>query len=171
MGIILRVEWTAYLRNTGSKATPLIENVLGLDSKFQSSLDSKDCIPENDAGGQLSAGSFEPLSYYKPRTGWRGASSRSGAGRRTAPGPISTSMAGRSAILALGWPGQWQARFSQEGAVISACGGQETTHLVLQPGEAIRTPLVAVLFWKGEDWIAGAESLAPLVSAARHSAA
>lgn len=34
-------------------------------------------------------------------------------------------------------------------------GGQEETHLSLGPGEEIRTPLVALVFWKGENWLAG----------------
>jgi alpha-galactosidase len=29
--------------------------------------------------------------------------------------------------------------------------GQELTHLYLNPGEEIRTPLIAMLFWKGDD--------------------
>ena len=31
--------------------------------------------------------------------------------------------------------------------------GQELTHLKLLPGEEIRSPLVLLQFWKGEDWL------------------
>jgi alpha-galactosidase len=148
------VEWTAYLKNTGAKVTPLIENVLGLDSKFHTSMDAKDCILRTTQGDNFSGSSYEPLSYKLDLP----VRSFQPAGGRPTNGawPYFNLDGGQAGvILALGWPGQWQARFSREGSVISARGGQETTHLVLEPGEEIRTPLMAVLFWKGENWIAG----------------
>jgi alpha-galactosidase len=50
------------------------------------------------------------------------------------------------------WPGQWATSFTRDeinGIQITA--GQELTHLRLKPGEEIRTPLMALLFWKGAD--------------------
>ncbi len=48
--------------------------------------------------------------------------------------------------------------------------GQELTHLVLKPGEEIRTPLIAMLFWQGTDVVCGAEPLAAVVHRAQHAA-
>ena len=48
--------------------------------------------------------------------------------------------------------------------------GQELTHLSLKPGEEIRTPLIAMLFWRGTDVVRGAEPLAALVHRAQHAA-
>ncbi len=31
--------------------------------------------------------------------------------------------------------------------------GQELTHFKLLPGEEVRTPLIVLQFWKGNDWI------------------
>ncbi len=62
-------------------------------------------------------------------------------------------------MLAVGWPGQWATTFvrdAERGLRITA--GQELTHLVLQPGEQVRTPLIALLFWQGRD-IVGAQNL------------
>jgi alpha-galactosidase len=39
--------------------------------------------------------------------------------------------------------------------VIHVTGGQEQAHFRLRPGERARAPLVALLFWKGSDWICG----------------
>ncbi len=57
-------------------------------------------------------------------------------------------------IIAIGWPGQWASNFSrdqQDGLRITA--GQETTHFKLLPGEEVRSPLIALQFWQGGDWI------------------
>jgi alpha-galactosidase len=55
-------------------------------------------------------------------------------------------------ILAVGWPGQWEATFTRDpdrGLRVKA--GQQLTHLVLKPGEEIRTPSTTLLFWQGDD--------------------
>ena len=61
-------------------------------------------------------------------------------------------MPGGGLILAVGWPGQWAASFARDAASgLQVTAGQELTHLYLKPGEEIRTPLMALLFWKGTD--------------------
>jgi alpha-galactosidase len=55
-------------------------------------------------------------------------------------------------MLAIGWPGQWAASFSRdEKTALRITAGQELTHLSLKPGEEIRSPLTALLFWQGDD--------------------
>jgi alpha-galactosidase len=54
-------------------------------------------------------------------------------------------------IAVVGWPGQWAASFDRDAAAgLRIRAGQEKTHLVLQPGEEIRTPLIVLQFWKGD---------------------
>jgi alpha-galactosidase len=63
-------------------------------------------------------------------------------------------MPGGGLILALGWPGQWSATFTRDAeSILHVVGGQERTHFKLRTGEDVRSPLVALLFWKGGDWI------------------
>jgi alpha-galactosidase len=53
----------------------------------------------------------------------------------------------------VGWPGQWAARFTRDDANgLGEQAGQELTHFKFLPGEEIRTPMIAMMFWKGE-WI------------------
>jgi alpha-galactosidase len=54
----------------------------------------------------------------------------------------------------VGWPGQWAAaRFTRDDANgLGEQAGQELTHFKLLPGEEIRTPMIAMMFCKGE-WI------------------
>ncbi len=55
----------------------------------------------------------------------------------------------------MGWPGQWAARFTRdEGASVRVVAGQELTHFRLKPGEEVRSPLLALVFYQG-DWITG----------------
>jgi alpha-galactosidase len=62
---------------------------------------------------------------------------------------------GAGVIVAVGWPGQWAADFTADAAGgLRIRAGQERTHLVLHPGEEVRTPLMVIQFWEG-DWIAG----------------
>jgi alpha-galactosidase len=59
---------------------------------------------------------------------------------------------GGGTIIAVGWPGQWGASFTRDAdAGLRVHAGQELTHLFLKPGEEIRTPLMALLFWQGDD--------------------
>ena len=54
-------------------------------------------------------------------------------------------------ILAVGWPGQWAAEFTRDNdRGVHVTAGQELTHFKLLPGEEVRTPLMAVLFWQGD---------------------
>jgi hypothetical protein len=60
-------------------------------------------------------------------------------------------MPGAGACFAIGWPGQWAATFSRSGDDVRVVAGQQDVHLVLQPGEEIRTPLMAVVAYAGDD--------------------
>lgn len=49
----------------------------------------------------------------------------------------------------VGWPGQWASSFTRDatgGLTVKA--GQQLTNCYLKPGEEIRTPLIAILFWQ-----------------------
>ena len=60
---------------------------------------------------------------------------------------------GAGAILAIGWPGQWACRFTgNPNTGVRVRAGQELTHFILHPGEEVRTPLIAVMFYQ-RDWI------------------
>jgi len=162
-GLVLRIvavdysdypaaEWTAYLTNTGSAPTPILEKVEGIDLGF--AFTAAEPVLRTTQGDNYSPNSYEPFEFKldeHPR-------SFQPVGGRPTNGawPYYNIDYGREGVLvALGWPGQWQTHFSRENGSVKVCGGQETTHLSLRPGEEIRTPLVAVVFWKGDSWLAG----------------
>lgn len=53
-------------------------------------------------------------------------------------------------IFAIGWTGQWKARFAASEKEIRLQAGMENSHLRLYPNEKIRTPRILMTFWKGD---------------------
>lgn len=145
------VEWTVYAANRGAADTPLLEHFEGVDTRFGPA--ATGTILRTTQGDNFSARSYAPLEFP---LGPEARSFEPEGGRPTngAWPYFNVDGGGRGLIVALGWPGQWQARFSADHGAVRVVGGQETTHLRLHPGEEIRSPLVALLFWRRSDWIA-----------------
>ncbi len=145
------VEWIGYIKNAGTSPSPLLETVRALDVDFPVPATTQ---LRTTQGDNFSAASYEPLVYTLTEE----ARSFQPEGGRPTNGAwpyFNLDAGGQGVLIALGWPGQWQAKFSRANGAAHVVGGQETTHFRLQPGEEIRTPLVALDFWKGADWIAG----------------
>jgi len=148
------VEWTVYFKNAGASSTPILEAIQGLDARFERGTDGEFVL-------HGIKGDFESAEGYEP---WR-QTLASGAVAAFAPpgsgkssdGPkgwpyFNLQTPGGGIILAVGWPGQWAASFrGDEGTGLTVQAGQQLTRLYLKPGEEIRTPLIALLFWKGGD--------------------
>jgi alpha-galactosidase len=148
------VEWTVYLKNTGPADTPIIENLQALDIALPLPPGEKFYL-HHFTGSPCREDDFEPqLTALAPGV----ALHLAGEGGR----PTSATMcyfnletaAQQGMIIALGWPGQWTGDFARDAAGnLHVVCGQELTHLRLHPGEEIRTPLVALQFWQGGDWL------------------
>ncbi|MCL5073034.1 MAG: alpha-galactosidase [Actinobacteria bacterium] len=158
------VEWVIYFKNTGNADTPIIEDILALDTIFSSrgeynvhyingcSSTAKDFAPK-----------VEPLSFLMNlTTGSVGGRSSNGG---YPPSELGGSCpffnleevgANRGIMLAIGWTGQWMANFDHETeSTIHVKAGMELTHLKLYPGEQIRTPSILLIFWEGSDYLIG----------------
>ncbi|MBX7259319.1 MAG: alpha-galactosidase, partial [Candidatus Hydrogenedentes bacterium] len=148
------VEWTVYLKNTGGTKSPLIENLQGFDSTFTGS-DSAEFILRGNKGDNNVADSYAPyeIALY-PNTKNTFAPS-GGRSCDTAFPYFNLAMPdGGGMLMAVGWTGQWSVTFwhrADRGLQVTA--GQELTRLSLEPGEEVRTPLIALMFWKGNDVI------------------
>ena len=61
-------------------------------------------------------------------------------------------LSGGGVLLAIGWPGQWASAFVRDQqAGLHVTAGQELLNASLNPGEEIRSPLIAMVFWTGTD--------------------
>ena len=145
------VEWTAYFRNGGKENTPLLESIAGLATRFQRSKEAEFVLHQNRGDSNIA-------ESYQPSSGMLLPNSTEvvhpAGGRPTDSGfpyfNLQTPDGGT--IIAIGWPGQWAATFKRDrDRSLDVSAGQELTRLYLKPGEEIRAPLIALLFWQGAD--------------------
>lgn len=147
------VEWTVYFKNIGADNTSILESIQGLDTRFAGGT-GQEFVLNGIKGDSTTADSYEPYKLtLKPSTITNFCpllySGKSSSGPRGWP-YYDLQMSGGGVILAIGWPGQWASSFKCDavgGLQIEA--GQQLTHLYLKPGEEIRTPLMALMFWRG----------------------
>ena len=160
------VEWTVWIKNSGNANSLLFENIQGLECTLAASgadafslhgIRGDTCVAESFRPWirELKAGAHHTFS--PPAKGGY-ASGKSSDGPDGWP-YWNLQTPGGGMILAVGWPGQWEAKFERsEDGSLHVKAGQQLTHLVLKPGEEIRTPSTTLLFWQGDD-IARAQNL------------
>ena len=153
------VEWTIYFKNTGKEKTPTLENIQGFDARFERNTEGEFVLHGN-RGDSCVAESYQPfdlilgpdaVKQFSPPVAGELVSGKSCDGPDGWP-YFNLQKPDGGVIVAVGWPGQWAASFTRDhdrGVQIMA--GQQLTHLYLKPGEEIRTPLIALLFWQGTD--------------------
>ena len=147
------VEWTVWFKNTGTNSTPILKDIQGLDTRIERAGDGE-FILHGNKGDWCVAESYEP---YRLTLGPGAGKRFVPAGGRPTNGPdgwpyYNLKMPGGGLILAIGWPGQWASSFTRDDKNgLRIVAGQELTSLTLKPGEDIRSPLIALVFWQGED--------------------
>ena len=146
------VEWTVYFKNTGTADTPILADILALDTCLERG-GRREFLLHHHKGTFVRADDFEPLATeLKPNQKERFAPP---AGRPL--GHVfpyyNLEWGEEGVIIVVGWPGQWSAQFARDAANgLRVTAGQEVTHLSLRPGEEVRTPLIVLQFWQG-DWV------------------
>lgn len=148
------VEWTIYLKNTSTKDSPLIENLQALDTNFTCG-SKEQFVLHHNRGDDCTVNSYAVLQTdLTPGTVNKFASVNGRPTNFEWP-YYNLNAAGDGIMIAIGWPGQWASQFIRDEALsLRVLGGQELTHFKLLPGEEVRTPLIALLFYQGE-WIRG----------------
>ena len=146
------VEWTVYFKNTGQTDTPILSGIQALDLGLQRP-GRGEFVLHHFTGSPCLPTDFEPFATaLKPGTSKR----ISAAGGRPSNSDLpyfNVAWPDEGLIVVVGWPGQWTAQFARDQATgLRVTAGQEKTHLKLRPGEEIRTPLMALQFYRG-DWV------------------
>lgn len=147
------VEWTVYLKNTSDTATPIIEQLRGIDTALEHG-PGTDFVLHHNRGDNLKPTAYEPLvTPLGPDEAFHSAP-EGGRGTNFAYPYFNLRAGDEGAIVVVGWPGQWAADFTRDTeSSVQVKAGQELTHLRLEPGEEVRTPLVVVQFSTDNDWI------------------
>jgi alpha-galactosidase len=149
------VQWTLYLKNTGGKDTPVIENLQALDAALARSAKGQFVI-HHARGSDSSYQDFASFSDRVPTVGRFSLFSHwvaTGCPSVESLPMFNVEWDQQGVIAAIGWTGPWIADFQREGEaekVLRVRAVMDRTHLRLRPGEEIRSPRVMLLFWKGD---------------------
>jgi alpha-galactosidase len=147
------VDWVLRFRNNGSSDSPILEDILPLDSALQAA--PGNLLIRHAKGSDANAEDFMPMmerlepgkdQHFEPEYG------RSSSGMTL---PFFNLQTGDHGLIeAIGWSGNWRADFSidREDKTIRLASGMKQTHFLLHPGEEIRTPRIVLMSWTGGDW-------------------
>ncbi len=146
------VEWTLYFENTSRTDTPILQDIQSLNATWQRG-DDGEFLLHHAVGSPANGSDYGPLQTPLGPNVFKRIAAAGGRPTNSDLSYFNLEWGARGVILAVGWPGQWAAGFVRDDdAGIRVRAGQELTHFKLLPGEEVRTPLIALLFWQG-DWI------------------
>ena len=143
------VEWVLNLKNEGQAATPILSDIRPLAVSLAAA-PATPCTLHYAKGGVAGLDDFAPQE--------RGLSADQfdlrSAGGRSSNGVLpffNVDMNGRGLVGAVGWTGNWSARFLHvKSGQLFLSAGMQRSHLKLLPGESIRTPRILLMFWQGD---------------------
>ncbi len=147
------VEWTIYFRNRGNVETPILQDIRAVDIQIEKP-PGGEFVLHGCQGDNCTPDSFQPYAITLAPHAIHSFAPPGGRPTEVAFPYYNLEMPGGGLMMTLGWPGQWSASFTRDAEnAVQLSGGQQQTHFKLRPGEQARSPLVALLFWKGGDWI------------------
>jgi alpha-galactosidase len=146
------MDYVVTFKNTGTKDTAVLSNILPLDVRVET---PGHLTVRHSRGSNTVPGDFEMLTEgLMPNHTLQFESD----GARSSSGflPYFNLDSGHEGLVgAIGWTGGWSVKFAAEATTswVNIQGGMKRTHLILHPGEEIRTPRIVLMHWKGGDWI------------------
>ena len=154
------VDWVLTFTNEGTADTPIIEDIQPLH--WTIGCDSPGAALHCARGSDSQVEDFTPIDTDLPPNGKLliGTGSGRSSDNGGAPGGNSGSFpffnlqtGGHGIYGAIGWTGNWIAHFNRSadtGKTIDLDAGMLKTHLLLHPGETIRSPRILLMNWKGD---------------------
>jgi alpha-galactosidase len=154
-------EWVVRFKNMGRAATPIIEKVRACAISFPDFVGSASgpVMLYRARGSGAERSDFGPINETlgeKAEIRFGPAGGRSSDTNALPFFNVATPEHG--IVAAIGWSGGWEAAVGRKGAGprgLDLAAGMAATHFKLLPGEEVRTPSMALLFWKGADRISG----------------
>ena len=163
------VEWTTHLHQTDAGACPIVSDLQGLDAEWQHGDKTDFLLRSYQGDGHEQRNIYEPsvLNLWPGTQATFAPTSNAGnvpegrcssgafpyfAVEEAGSGDYAARPVRRGFLLAVGWPGRWRADFVRDDKLgLRIRAGQEQTRFRLNPGESVRTPLIALLFFTGDD--------------------
>ncbi len=145
-------EWVLYFENRGTADTPIIEDVQAMDIAQRTGDARQALLLHELEGDACGATSFLPKTTRVEVGAKVDRAPTGGRSSSISAFPFfTTEYNNRGLIVAIGWTGQWASHIDRaENGPVRICAGMELTHLVLHPGERIRTPRMLVMAWEGD---------------------
>ncbi|MHB8971842.1 MAG: NPCBM/NEW2 domain-containing protein [Pirellulaceae bacterium] len=144
------VEWTVYVRNTGQEDSPLLTDILPLDTRFERS-PGAEFVLHHQTGSPCLPNDYEPFATELKPTTTKRITADGGRPTNSDLPYFNVEWLGQGLIAVVGWSGQWAAEFVRDAdRSLQLRAGQELTRLRLHPDEEVRTPLVVLQFWNGD---------------------
>jgi len=157
------VDWVAEIENCGTADTPIIEDIV-LHCSIPLAV-TEHLRLHHANGSSCRMDDFLPLTQdVRPGGGVQ----FSPHGGRSSNGVLpffNLQGSGGGLVIGVGWSGQWMLKLDRTDDALHVRCGMERTHLVLHPGERIRTPRVLLLQWQGDDDETGNNALRQLLLA------
>ncbi len=148
-------EWVLRLKNEGTADSPVIENLLACAADLPGFAGPVKLYRARGSSAERS--DFGPIEDVLADRGEIVFGTSSGRSSDTTALPFfNMAGSGRGVLAAIGWSGSWTAAVRRaSGHGLSLDAGMVKTRFKLLPGEDVRTPSVALLFWQGSDRMAG----------------
>lgn len=143
------VDWTLYFTNRGSADSLVIEQVRALDAAFPCEAKTPATFHSlRSTGGVDDWMPFSEVMAPGQRRDFAPVNGRSSLGAC----PFFTAQwKGGGAVVGIGWTGQWTASVETRDGSVALQAGMQNLHLVLHPGETIRSPRILLMHWSGDD--------------------
>ena len=126
------VEWTVYLKNTAATDSPNIEDLHAIDLNFRGDAGGGDIVLHHNTGSPCTPTDYQPHDDKLAPNDSKRITTAGGRSTNSDLPFFNLDFAGRGAIVALGWPGQWAADFRRDsGGTVRVVAGQELTHFRL----------------------------------------
>jgi alpha-galactosidase len=148
------VEWTLFFKNTGARDAPALTDVRALDTVIHREARGHEFVLHAFNGSRPGPDDYAPRPVpLPPRATARLACTRGCPSLEDLP-YMNLDWGGVGLVVAIGWPGSWSAQLTRdEGTGLRLDAGMNRLDLSLKPGEEVRSPLIAVQFWEGGDWV------------------
>lgn len=140
------VEWTNYFKNEGGEKSPVISNILAINS----SVSIEDPILTTAQGSQADAYDFQSITVDLMQ---ESSYSMATDGGRSSYGawPYFDICNGEYGVIGgIGWTGNWKADFINDNGTVSIVAGMQETNIALLAGEQMRTPMIMLQFFTGD---------------------
>lgn len=140
------VEWTNYFKNNGTSDSPIISDIRAMSS----SILVEDPVLTVALGSNNSYLDFQSGSFELPQGEVQTMYSEGGRSSQTFL-PYFDICNGEYGIMGgIGWTGDWSANFVNNNGVVTIDSGMQETYISLHAGEDMRTPMMMIQFFKGD---------------------